>query len=1226
MRSVVVSLVVLMITVAVGSVDWVSRSDGGEFVVEIGEIEIDAAAAEDGEYILVRVPEAGFSNEIGRPMLPVYRRLVELPHGAAGELVVRSGDLRKYDIEHPVYPRQHPVPKSGPVPEFVFDEKFYSEPGFAPAIGARIVETGVVRGHRVALVEINPVSYNPVEGVVEVAHRMEVSLRWNGADWGLTRRLHERYDSPAFAGRLQGVVVNSGQLSQRRMPNGEWRMPELPVGYLIIVPDDWEANVEPLAEWRRRKGFSVFVRNLTEVGGSSAGVVRDYIKDAYDNWPIPPSFVLLVGDIGQIGYFDGQGTGSPPTDLNFGMMDAGDYFPDIDVGRASVVSAAQLDSLVSKIVSYEQNTWTGGTAWLNKQYFIASSDGGNHQIAEGTHSYVMAKLRPLGIECDSLWLYHGSGTPLTTAINGGRSWVTYSGHGGTDCWADPNPDFDINDVHGLTNVDMVPYVQTYACVSGNFASTSYPECFSESWIRTGKRGAIAHIASSVSSYWEEDDTLERRVFDCMFDSSFFWIMGGFNKAKLVYYQQMGATQETRRYFEMYNLMGDGAIDVYWHEPTGLTVTHPPVIPLGNYPLTVTVSGTDGPIEDALVCAMGVQDTAVFSSGYTDAGGEVILNVHTTSPDTVYVTVTGHNLEPYLGLALAMPSSGAYVIHLSHTVDDSAGGNNDGIINPGETINLPMWMKNWGSATAQNVVTTLRTADVSIAMLDSVKSFGDIAAGDSVHTGSDGFGFEVAGSCTNGYVLRFTISSRDANDSVWETPLSLVAGAPVLDYAGWDADDPPPGGNGNRMIEPGETGDLIITLRNTGQGNAYGVTAILRSSDSRLAVLDSLGSFGDIARDTTGNNDGDRFAVRADNSIPRETQVSCTLHITVDGLTYARAFDLDIGVIRTCDPVPDGPRTPARYYAYDIADTVYTEAPTFSWFEINGVGTQLVLDDDQTIEVSLPSGFGPLTYYGDDFGSLSICSNGWIAPGRTTVTAYSNDSFPNGEEPAMIAPCWDDLYPEVGGGVWYYHDAANHRFVVEWDSVHYYSPREAWDKFQVVIYDTTVQTETGDNVILYQYLTANHCGSSTVGIEDQDSQIGINYVFNGSYHRGAVSLEPGMAIRITTNPPLPRVGVTDSPGRLLLPDRVRLLPCVPNPCRHGMRMSFAIPRTMRASLAVFDAAGRRVVELMSGEVKPGTYSLAWDGCDAKGRRVARGIYLYRLETEGVSLSRKMVLLQ
>ncbi|MEO0078353.1 MAG: C25 family cysteine peptidase [candidate division WOR-3 bacterium] len=913
------------------------RANGVDLVLELEDFRVARAATEVGQFAVLEMPGAGATGEFGHPMTPVYRQLVEVPFGAELTVTTEKTAVEEMRLDFPLFPRQPPIPKSGPAPAFEFDAKAYAAEDYGPEIGASIVEVPEVRGHRLALVEIVPAQYLPANNLLRLVRGLKVTLHWTGGDYALTSALRRRYDSPVFADRLKGVVANPEQL-------GPDAPPALPVGCLIIVPDVWEANIRPLAEWRRRKGYHVFVRTLTQVGGGQANTVKAYIQDAYDNWPIPPSMVMLVGDVDRIGYFTGQGEGSPPTDLNFGLVAGSDYLPDIDVSRASVTSIEQLDSLVARTVRYEQNLWDSGTGWLKKAYFVASSDGGNHQVAERTHQYCMGKLRLQDVLCDSLWLYYGSGTPITTAVNSGRSWVTYSGHGSENSWADPN--FTNGDVHQLTNDDLVPFVQTYACLSGNFASSSYPECFSEAWIRSGLRGAICHVASTVTSYWTEDDTLERRVFDFMFDSTYCWVAGGFNKAKLKYYQQMGTNPTTRRYLEMYNYIGDGAIDVYWQEPATINVAHPPVIPLGTYLMQVAVTADGRPVRDALVGLAGKNDSSVFATGYTDTTGTVILQITTAAPESISVTVTGHNLAPYLGTTQALPSSGAYVMLLRYSVNDSAGGNNDGIVNPGETIVLPVWLKNWGSATAQNVRAWLRSTDPAVTLLDTLKNFGNIAAGDSAFTGAAGFRFAVAQSCTNGYVLRLSLAVRDAADSVWVSLLALSVGGPVLHYAACRAEDAPPGGNGNGMLDPGESAELVVTLRNSGLGHAYDVTAVLRSGDTRLTVLDSVGEFGAIRRDTTGENEADRFRVAADSAIPRETQIPCTLRISTGAVTQVRTFNLSVGVVRSFDPIPDGPRQPALYYAYDDADSAYTEAPDFNWVEIRGLGTRLTLSDDQ----------------------------------------------------------------------------------------------------------------------------------------------------------------------------------------------------------------------------------------------------------------------------------------
>jgi hypothetical protein len=1216
MRVLAVLFVLVSAVVAAEPVVWSESPNGGFLSVNSVQLNTSVTSLSGMRYAVVDLDGAGATNDVGRPMVPVFRRLVEVPFGADVTVSAEPGPVETRTLVLPLVPRQEPVPKSGPLPAFAMDRKAYAADVAQPELGARLVEVSEIRGHRVAVIDIFPVSYNPARGIITVARSMVVRLSWTGADFLRTQEQHRRYASPAFLGRLDGVVLGAERFA---LDAG----PALPIGYLVIVPDAWQGNVAPLAEWRRRKGFNVFVRNLTQVGGGTASAVKAYIQDAYDNWPIPPSFVLLVGDVDKIGYFTGQGTGNPPTDLDFSLCAGADYFPDIDVSRASVASAAQLDSLVANIVGYEQQTLSGGTTWLKKQYFIASADAGNHQVAENTQAYVMGRIRPQGVVCDSLWLYYGSGTPITATVNGGRSWITYSGHGGENCWADPSPAFDVTAVHALTNTDLIPFVQTYACLAGNFASTSYPECFSESWIRNGRRGALAHMASSVTSYWTEDDTLERREFDCMFDSTCTWIMGGVNKAKIKFFEQMGSGGTTRRYFEMYNLMGDGAIDVYSLEPEQLLVTHPPVIPIGAYPMTVAVQASGSPVAGALVCASGRTDTSVFVTGYTDANGEVLLNIITSVPDSILVTVTGHNLAPYLGVALALPTSGSYVMYLKHTIDDSAGGNHDRIINPGETINLPVWLRNWGNSQATNVRAWLRTSDSNITLLDTLRSFGSIPAGDSAFSGVSGFRFSVAQSCTNGYSLRLTLVTKDVNDSTWSSPLTLLVGTPCLAYASCQADDPPPGGNGNGMIDPGEIGDVLVTLRNVGMGNAYGVTATLRSTDSRFEVLDSLGSFGDIPGDTTGMNNGDRFRVRADAAIPRETQIPCTLVVRSGATITTLDFAIAVGAIRTCDPIPDGPPVPSRYYAYDITDVGYTEAPVFSWVEVSGVGTRLSLGDEETRQVSLPTGFGPFRYYGQSFSDVSVCSNGWISPGLTTSTTYSNAPLPDSTAPGLIALCWNDIYPVIGGGVWWYHDSVNHRLVVEWDSIPYYHSQGTFDSYEVIIYDTTVHTETGDNVVLVQYLTANGYTANTIGMEDPQSQIGITYLNRGSYHRGAAPIVPGMAIKYTTNPPQARVSLEDPGNSVAVPTRLALLRTSPNPFRGRTVLTYAVPREMKLALAVYDPSGRRVANLFRGLAQPGIHTAIWNGRDERGRSVSQGVYFYRLEGEGVSLARKVV---
>ena len=64
--------------------------------------------------------------------------------------------------------------------------------------------------------------------------------------------------------------------------------------YLIITHDNYYNYIQPLAQWKHKKGMRTKVVKLSQIG-SSASQIKTYITTAYNNWQIPPEFLLLVG-------------------------------------------------------------------------------------------------------------------------------------------------------------------------------------------------------------------------------------------------------------------------------------------------------------------------------------------------------------------------------------------------------------------------------------------------------------------------------------------------------------------------------------------------------------------------------------------------------------------------------------------------------------------------------------------------------------------------------------------------------------------------------------------------------------------------------------------------------------------------------------------------------------------------------------------------------------------
>ena len=76
----------------------------------------------------------------------------------------------------------------------------------------------------------------------------------------------------------------------------------------------------------------------------------------------------------------------------------------------------------------------------------------------------------------------------------------------------------------------------------------------------------------------------------------------------------------------------------------------------------------------------------------------------------------------------------------------------------------------------------------------------------------------------------------------------------------------------------------------------------------------------------------------------------------------------------------------------------------------------------------------------------------------------------------------------------------------------------------------------------------------------------------------------------------------------------ILTTSPNPFSDRTLVNYALGRTGGVKLSVYDASGKLVRELVRGAQNPSNYSVAWDGRDMAGRKLANGIYVLRLEAD------------
>jgi hypothetical protein len=83
---------------------------------------------------------------------------------------------------------------------------------------------------------------------------------------------------------------------------------------------------------------------------------------------------------------------------------------------------------------------------------------------------------------------------------------------------------------------------------------------------------------------------------------------------------------------------------------------------------------------------------------------------------------------------------------------------------------------------------------------------------------------------------------------------------------------------------------------------------------------------------------------------------------------------------------------------------------------------------------------------------------------------------------------------------------------------------------------------------------------------------------------------------------------------------------PNPFNPTTSIRYSVPERSRVSLRIYSVGMKLVRTLVDGVKEPGTYTAVWNGTNNAGKRVASGVYFYRMSGPGIGETRKMVLLR
>ena len=94
----------------------------------------------------------------------------------------------------------------------------------------------------------------------------------------------------------------------------------------------------------------------------------------------------------------------------------------------------------------------------------------------------------------------------------------------------------------------------------------------------------------------------------------------------------------------------------------------------------------------------------------------------------------------------------------------------------------------------------------------------------------------------------------------------------------------------------------------------------------------------------------------------------------------------------------------------------------------------------------------------------------------------------------------------------------------------------------------------------------------------------------------------------------------------VPQQFKLFQNYPNPFNSETVIKYQLPRDVHVKLAIYNSLGQRIRTLVDGNQKSGVYTIRWNGKNDDDKAIGSGIYLVRIETDGFSANKKMILLR
>ena len=600
----------------------------------------------------VDIGSMGITSESGMPEIPYIAKILAIPgRGIASVEVLETGKSRIIKgINIP--PARKSWSEGEPETQYLENEKVYRSENLYPNQYAIVEDPVVFRDFRIARVCIFPIRYSPAKHEIEAIPSITIRIKYGGGSGVNPKLTLHKPISPSFAKLYKSIIFNYKEVLQREYNNRE-------DGYdlmLCIMPDSLADSFLPYAEWNHKTGTFIHITKFSEIGasGSNPTAVRDHILDAYTNWAIPPTYVLLVGDAGvaPVKYITLDNWTFTYDDY-FVELEGNDFFPEMMIGRFTNQGNYRLTVMINKFKGYERTPYITDPDWFRKG-LVCSNDEYESQI--DTKRFAAQEMLTNGdfISVDSMfngYICPGNSSDIVNMINAGRGFLNYRGEGWYSGWAASCFPLSTSNINSLNNGSKLTFVTSIGCGVANFDNGSYNN-FGEAWVEIGDefapRGACAFLGPVSNTHTAYNNSIDMGIYIGMFEEGLDSPGEALLRGKFYMYQVFGGVDPYVGYhYRIYHVLGDPSLHIWKDTPRNILVNYTDTIGIGTGQIQVMVTDAVNrqPVANVQVCISG---NNIYSIGFTNTNGAATLYINPQTTGQLDFTVSGENVIPFEG--------------------------------------------------------------------------------------------------------------------------------------------------------------------------------------------------------------------------------------------------------------------------------------------------------------------------------------------------------------------------------------------------------------------------------------------------------------------------------------------------------------------------------------------------------------------------------------------------